>query len=43
MTCLCCHRFVHRNNLCLGHALIYGFGPWRSVAEFILTRKAGRT
>lgn len=27
---------------CLGHALIYGFGPWRGVSEFILSKNAGR-
>lgn len=43
MTCLCCHRPEHRNRLCLGHALIYGFGPWRTVAAFILSKNAGRT
>jgi hypothetical protein len=42
MTCRCCHCPAHWNRLCLGHALLYCFGPWRNVEEFILTKNAGR-
>lgn len=26
------------NGLCLGHALLYAYGPWETVEEFILKR-----
>lgn len=39
MTCHCCAQPPHRHGLCLGHALIYGVGPWRTVDEFILSRR----
>jgi hypothetical protein len=41
MTCRICTRPAHWNGLCLGHALLYAFGPCSSVEEFILTRNAG--
>lgn len=42
MICRACTRPAYWSGLCLGHALLYCFGPWISVEEFILTKNAGQ-
>lgn len=42
MTCRACHipamERPSAKGLCLGHALLYAYGPWNTVEEFIIAR-----
>lgn len=43
MTCATCHRPAHRWGLCMGCALLYTYGPWKTPAEFVAAHRPSDT